>query len=62
MDSPILIILNMNILHQMQIMDDTFERNIETDELVDGSSNFNPLLFFGIISFMENDIIVIEYE
>ena len=34
MDSPILIILNMNILHQMQIMDDAFERNIETDELV----------------------------
>ena len=50
------------MLHQIQIMDDTFERNIETDELVNGSSNFNPLLFFGIIYFMENDIIMIEYE
>ena len=34
MDSPILIIFNINILHQIQIMDDTFERNLETDELV----------------------------
>ena len=61
MDSHILIIFNINILHQIQIMD-TLERNIESDELVNGSSNFNPLLFFGFIYFMDDDIIVMGYK